>query len=45
MEVDFITANAGEKRYIQVTESINDPSVREHVLAPLRKSCLFLEYL
>ena len=37
MEVDFIATNASEKRYIQVTESINEPSAREHELAPLRK--------
>jgi predicted AAA+ superfamily ATPase len=36
-EVDFIAANANEKRYIQVTESMNDPATRERELAPLRK--------
>jgi len=35
-EVDFIAANTEEKRYIQVTESINDPATRERELAPLR---------
>lgn len=35
-EVDFIATNATEKRYIQVTESMNDPSTRERELAPLR---------
>ena len=36
-EVDFIATNAGEKRYIQVTESMNDPATREREFAPLRK--------
>ena len=36
-EVDFIATNAREKRYIQVTESMNDPHTRERELAPLRK--------
>lgn len=36
-EVDFIAANAKEKIYFQVTESMNDPFVRERELAPLRK--------
>ena len=35
-EVDFIAANAAEKRYIQVTESMNEPVTRERELAPLR---------
>ena len=35
-EVDFIAANAEEKRYIQVTESMNEPTTRERELAPLR---------
>ncbi|MDR1193090.1 MAG: ATP-binding protein [Peptococcaceae bacterium] len=35
-EVDFIAAGANEKRYIQVTESMNDPAARERELAPLR---------
>jgi predicted AAA+ superfamily ATPase len=37
MEVDFIATNANEKRYIQVTESMNDPATRERELLPLRK--------
>ncbi|MDR0311461.1 MAG: ATP-binding protein, partial [Acidobacteriota bacterium] len=36
-EVDFIAANASGKRYIQVTESMNDPVTREREFAPLRK--------
>jgi len=36
-EVDFIATNANDKRYIQVTESMNDPATRERELAPLRK--------
>ena len=36
-EVDFIAVNAKEKRYFQVTESMNNPSTRERELAPLRK--------
>jgi len=36
-EVDFIATNANEKRYIQVTESMNDPATRERELSPLRK--------
>lgn len=36
-EVDFIAAGAKDKIYFQVTESMNDPSVRERELAPLRK--------
>ena len=36
-EVDFIATNASEKRYIQVTESMNDPVTRERELSPLRK--------
>ncbi|MGI6013314.1 MAG: ATP-binding protein [Oscillospiraceae bacterium] len=35
-EVDFIATNASEKRYIQVTESMNDPATRERELVPLR---------
>lgn len=35
-EVDFIAANAEQKRYIQVTESMNEPTTRERELAPLR---------
>ena len=36
-EVDFIATNAREKIYFQVTESMNNPSVRERELAPLQK--------
>jgi predicted AAA+ superfamily ATPase len=36
-EVDFIAANANEKRYIQVTEAMNDPATREREFKPLRK--------
>lgn len=36
-EVDFIATKADEKKYIQVTESMNGPETRERVLAPLRK--------
>ena len=36
-EVDFIAAKADEKKYIQVTESMNIPETRERELAPLRK--------
>lgn len=35
-EVDFIATNAEEKKYIQVTESMNEPTTRERELAPLR---------
>lgn len=35
-EVDFIAVTAKEKRYIQVTESMNEPGTRERELAPLR---------
>lgn len=35
-EVDFIAINATEKRYIQVTESMNDSATRERELVPLR---------
>ena len=37
LEVDFITTNANEKMYIQVTESIKNESVRERELKPLQK--------
>ncbi len=37
MEVDFIAANANEKKYIQVTESMNSEDVRKRELAPLQK--------
>ena len=36
-EVDFIAANAVDKIYFQVTESMNDQSVRERELASLKK--------
>lgn len=36
-EVDFIATKVDEKKYIQVTESMNDPATRERELAPLRK--------
>ena len=36
-EVDFITTKADEKKYVQVTESMNAPETRERELAPLRK--------
>lgn len=36
-EVDFIATKADEKKYIQVTESMNVPETRERELAPLRK--------
>lgn len=36
-EVDFIATKADEKKYIQVTESMNSPETRERELAPLRK--------
>ena len=36
-EIDFIATNADTKRYIQVTESMNEQSTRERELAPLRK--------
>jgi len=35
-EVDFIATSANEKKYIQVTESMNDPATRERELSPLR---------
>ncbi|MDI9469258.1 MAG: ATP-binding protein [Bacillota bacterium] len=35
-EVDFIATNAEEKRYIQVTESMDEPRTRERELASLR---------
>ena len=37
MEVDFIAATADEKKYIQVTESMNSEDVRKRELAPLQK--------
>ncbi len=36
-EVDFIATKADEKKYIQVTESMNAPETRERELTPLRK--------
>ena len=36
-EVDFIVTRADEKKYIQVTETMNAPETRERELAPLRK--------
>ncbi len=36
-EVDFIASKADEKKYIQVTESMNAPETRERELASLRK--------
>ena len=35
-EVDFIATNAGEKKYIQVTESMMSEDVRKRELAPLQ---------
>ncbi|MCM1102206.1 MAG: ATP-binding protein [Clostridium sp.] len=37
MEVDFIATTADEKKYIQVTESMNNEDVRKRELAPLQK--------
>ena len=36
-EVDFVAVTAETKLYIQVTESMVSPDVRERELAPLRK--------
>lgn len=36
-EVDFIATRGEEKKYIQVTESMNAPETRERELSPLRK--------
>lgn len=36
-EVDFIATTADEKKYIQVTESMNSEAVRKRELAPLQK--------
>ena len=36
-EVDFIATKADEKKYVQVTESMNAPETRERELAPPRK--------
>ena len=35
-EIDFIATNAEVKKYIQVTESMNEPNTRERELASLR---------
>ena len=37
LEVDFVAANANEKMYVQVTESMRNASVRERELKPLQK--------
>ena len=37
LEVDFIAIKTGEKKYIQVTESMSAPETRERELAPLRR--------
>ena len=37
MEVDFIAITADERKYIQVTESMNSEDVRKRELAPLQK--------
>ena len=37
MEVDFIATTADERKYIQVTESMNSEDVRKRELAPLQK--------
>lgn len=36
-EVDFIATKTDEKKYVQVTESMNAPETRERELAPLRR--------
>ena len=36
-EVDFIATKTDEKKYIQVTETMNAPEIRERELAPLRR--------
>ena len=36
-EVDFVAANAGDKLYVQVTESMRSEDVRRRELAPLQK--------
>ena len=36
-EVDFIATKSDEKKYIQVTETMNAPETRQQELAPLRK--------
>lgn len=35
-EVDFVAERAGQRVYVQVTESMDSPEVRERELAPLR---------
>ena len=35
-EIDFIATKVDDKKYIQVTESMNSPETRERELAPLR---------
>lgn len=37
LEVDFIATIAGEKKYVQVTESMSNEEVRKRELAPLQK--------
>ena len=37
LEVDFIATTADDKKYIQVTESMQSEEVRKRELAPLRK--------
>lgn len=37
LEVDFIATKSTEKKYIQVTEAMQEPSIRERELAPLQK--------
>ena len=37
MEVDFIATTVDERKYIQVTESMNSEDVRKRELAPLQK--------
>lgn len=37
LEIDFIATKAEEKRYIQVTESMNAPETRKRELEPLRR--------
>lgn len=37
LEVDFIATKSNEKKYIQVTEAMQEPSTRERELAPLQK--------
>ena len=36
-EIDFIATTANEKKYIQVTESMNSEDARKRVLAPLQR--------